>query len=41
MDPIQGLRPSFYLGIYVGPRATAQEQRALKRLLDGMRIDPR
>jgi hypothetical protein len=32
---------AFYLGIYVGPRATAQARRALKRLLDGMRIDPR
>lgn len=31
----------FYLGVYIGPRATAQARRALKRLLDEMRIDPR
>lgn len=32
---------AFYLGIYVGPQAALPTRRALKRLLDGMRIDPR
>lgn len=32
---------ALYLGIYVGPRATAQARRALKRLLDGIRVGPR
>jgi hypothetical protein len=31
---------AFYLGVYVGPKAPAATQRALKRMLDGMRIDP-
>ena len=32
---------AFYLGIYVGPRASAATRRALHRLLDGMQIQPR
>lgn len=32
---------AFYLGVYVGPQATMPTRRALRRLLDGMRIDPR
>jgi hypothetical protein len=39
--PFKDSGRAFYLGMYVGPRATAQARRALKRLLDGMRIDPR
>jgi hypothetical protein len=29
---------AFYLGVYVGPKATATARRSLSRLLDGMRI---
>ena len=32
---------AFYLGVYVGPRAPAATRQALRRLLDGMRIEPR
>lgn len=32
---------AFYLGVFVGVRASAQERHALKRLLEGMQIDPR
>ena len=31
---------AFYLGVYVGPTASASKVRTLQRLLDGMRIDP-
>jgi hypothetical protein len=31
----------FYLGVYVGPRATPSARRSLARLLNGMRIEPR
>ena len=31
----------FYLGVYVGPAASAAARAALRRLVDGMRIEPR
>jgi hypothetical protein len=31
---------AFYLGVYVGPKATATARHALRRMLDGMRFDP-
>lgn len=39
--PFKDAGGAFYLGVYVGPKASAPTRRALKRLLDGMRIDPR
>jgi hypothetical protein len=36
--PFKQAGRAFYLGIYVGPRATATTKRALTRLLDHMRI---
>ncbi len=39
--PFKAKRRAFYLGVYVGPQATVSTRRALKRLLNGMRIDPR
>lgn len=32
---------AFYLGIYVGPRASAANVRAVSRIIDGMTIEPR
>jgi hypothetical protein len=39
--PFKDAGRAFYLGLYVGPNASASKRRALKRLLDGMRIEPR
>jgi hypothetical protein len=39
--PFRTAGRAFYLGVYVGPRAAANRTRTLRRLLDGMRIEPR
>jgi hypothetical protein len=39
--PFRAAGRAFYLGVYVGPRAAANRTRTLRRLLDGMRIEPR
>ena len=39
--PFKDAGRAFYLGIYVGPHAPEGSSRALGRLLDRMRIDPR
>lgn len=36
--PFEESGRAFYLGVYVGPEATAETRLALRRLLDGMRI---
>lgn len=39
--PFKAKGRAFYLGVYVGPRATAATRRALRHLLDGMQIRAR
>lgn len=39
--PFQEAGRAFYLGLYVGPRAPVERARGLRRLLDGLRIEPR
>jgi hypothetical protein len=37
--PFKAKGRAFYLGVYVGPKATAATRRALARMLDGMQLD--
>jgi hypothetical protein len=39
--PFKDAGRAFYLGVYVGPKASAAARRGLKSLLDQMKIEPR